>query len=228
MINKMREMAPVIMLVILVSFVGGTIFLNWGMNMTDRGRKSAIAGKINGREVSLQHFDQMVNMERQRMQEGGKEVSPEQYRMAPQQVWEREINRRLMHDVVAKLHLDASAEEVFNYIKRNPVPGIDTVSVFQTDGVFDTSKYEQFLNDPQNYQQYRWLNEIESYTAGTIIPAQKLETLLAATALPTPAETGFQYERKRRKVVYEFIKVKDADPRAQWGMTVEVAFETIN
>ncbi len=199
------------MLVILVSFVGGTIFMNWGMNLTDRGRKAVTAGKINGKEVPLNRFDQMVNAERQRMQEGGKEVPPQQYRMVPQQVWEREINRILMQDVVKKMKLDASAEEVFNYIKSNPLPGIDTVSVFQTDGIFDTSKYVQFLNDPQNYQQYRWLHEVESYTANTIVPAQKLETLLGATALPTPSEAGFQYEKKQRKVVFEYCKIKSSD-----------------
>ncbi|MBN1757271.1 MAG: SurA N-terminal domain-containing protein [Chitinispirillaceae bacterium] len=211
MIHKMREMAPVIMLVILVSFVGGTIFLNWGMNLSDRGSKAAVAGKINGKEVQLNYFDQLVNRERQRLQEGGKEVPPEQYRMVPQQVWEREVNKRLMKDVVGKLKIEATAEEVFSYIKRNPLPGIDTVSVFQTDGVFDTSKYEQFLNDPQNYQQYRWLQEVESYTASTIIPAQNLEALLGATAVPTPSEAGFQYEKKNRKVVFEYLKAKGTD-----------------
>lgn len=199
------------MLVILVSFVGGTIFLNWGMNLTGSGRKAPIAGKINGKEVPINRFDQLVNMERQRMQEGGKEVPPEQYRMIPQQVWEREVNQHLMRDVVEKLRLDASAEEVFNYIKRNPLPGIDTVAAFQTDGTFDTSKYVQFLNDPQNYQQYRWLHEVEAYTASTIVPAQKLETILGATAFPTPSEAGFQYEKKHRQVVYEYIKAQGSD-----------------
>jgi hypothetical protein len=181
------------------------------MNLTGRGSKAPIAGKINGKEVALNRFDQMVNMERQRLQEGGKEVPPEQYRMVPQQVWEREVNQHLMKDVVEKLKLDASAEEVFNYIKRNPLPGIDTVSAFQTDGVFDTSKYVQFLNDPQNYQQYRWLHEVETYTASNIVPAQKLETILGATITPSPSEAEFQYEKKHRQVVYEYVKVQGSD-----------------
>ena len=199
------------MLVILIAFVGGTIFLDWGMNLTGRGRKTMPAGRINGTEIQLQYFDQMVNMERQRMQEGGKEVPPQQYRMVPQQVWEREVNKRLMEDVVKKMHLEASAEEVFHYIKTNPLPGVDTVSVFQTDGVFDTSKYEQFLNDPENYNQYRWLHEVEAYTANTIIPMQKLERMLGASAVATPSECDYQYEKKNRKVVFEYIKTKSSD-----------------
>jgi peptidyl-prolyl cis-trans isomerase D len=208
MINKMREMAPMIMLIILVAFVGGTIFLDWGMNLGNRG-KVVYAGKINGREVQLAYFDQLVNMERQRMQDGGKEVPPEQYRMVPQQVWEREVNKQLMEEVVKRMQLGASAEEVFYYIKKNPLPGIDTVSFFQTEGKFDTSKYEQFLNDPKSYEQYGWLHEVESYTAQNIVPAQKLEKLLAAGAEPSPSEVAFQYARKNSKVVFEYIKAEN-------------------
>ncbi|MBN1309082.1 MAG: SurA N-terminal domain-containing protein, partial [Chitinispirillaceae bacterium] len=187
---------------------GGTIFLDWGMNLTGRGGRMMAAGRINGKEIPLSYFDQMVNMERQRLQEGEKELSPQQYRMVPQQVWEREVNRRLMKEVFVKMRLDASAEEVFHYIRKNPLPGIDTVSVFQTDNKFDTSKYEQFLNDPQNYEQYGWLHEVEAYTATTIVPAQKLELLLNAAAVPSLSEVGFQYVKKNGQVVFEYIKAE--------------------
>ncbi len=211
MINKMREMAPMIMLIILVAFVGGTIFLDWGMNLTSRGGRMMAAGKINGKEIPLTYFDQRVNIARQQMQEGGREVPPQEYRMVPRQIWEQEVNRRLMTDVMKKLRLEASAEEIFDYMKKNPPPGIDTVSFFQTDSAFDTSKYEAFLNDPQNYQQYRWLNEIESYAANTIVPARKLEFLLGAAAVPTRSELEFQYRKKNRKAVFEYMKVNGSD-----------------
>jgi hypothetical protein len=210
MINKMRVMAPIIMLVILIAFLG-TIFLDWGMNLTRRGRQMMPAGKINGKEISLSYFDKQVNLARQRMQDGDKEVPPQQYRMIPQQVWEQEVNKQLVKEVVEKLHLGASADEVFNYIKKNPLPGIDTVSAFQTDNKFDTSKYEQFLNDPMNYQQYRWLNEIENYTTNNIVPSQKLEQLLSAAAMPTPAEINYNYLKKNNKVVFEFVKSGPVD-----------------
>ncbi len=210
MINKMREMAPMIMLIILVTFVGGTIFLDWGMNITGRGGRMMTAGKINGKEIPLSYFDHLVNLERQRIQEAGKEIQPQQYRMVPQQVWEREVNKLLLNEITKKMQLNASAEEVFNYIKKNPLPGIDTVSVFQTDNKFDTSKYEQFLNDPQNYEQYSWLQEIERYTANTIIPGQKLELLLNSAAFPSRSEIDFQYLKKKLKVKFEYIKAESS------------------
>jgi len=207
----MREFAPVIMLVILVAFVGGTIFLDWGMNASNRANKAMTAGKINGKDIPLSYFDQKVNAERQKLQEGNREVPPQQYQMVPQQVWEQEVNRHLMENISKKLMLSATGEEVFSYIKNNPLPGIDTVASFQTDGKYDTSKYIQFLNDPENYRQYRWLHELEAYTANSIIPMQKMEMLLSAGAPPSPAEVSFKYRKNNNKVVYEYAKTSASD-----------------
>ena len=131
MINKMREMAPTIMMIILVTFVGGTVFLNWGMNQGSGNGMIRLAGKINGKDIPGAAFDRAVNMERQKMQEENRDIPPQQSRMIPKQVWEREVNRILIHDAMTKMGLGASADEVFEYIKRNPLPGIDTVSVFR-------------------------------------------------------------------------------------------------
>lgn len=207
MIKKMREFAPVIMLIILVAFVGGTIFMNWGMNLADRGRKATNAGKINDREVPLSYFEQQINAERQKLMEGKEEIPPYQNHMIPAQVWEREVNKVLMQDVIAKMKLDASIDEVFEYIKTNPLPGIDTASAFQTDGLFDTSKYAQFLNDPQNYNNYPWLREVEAYTKAMIIPSQKLEKMLNAAVMPTRSEIEFVYKQKTGKAVFEYVAI---------------------
>lgn len=208
MINKMREMAPVIMLVILVSFVIGTIFLDWGMNITSKTSKVSAAGKVNNKEIPISYFDRVVNQERQKLQQEKKDVSPYEYYQLPRQIWEREVNRILTQDVYKKLQLSASGDEVFEYIKTHPLPGIDTASIFQTNGMFDTSKYVRFLNTPENYKQYPWLTQIESYTRDEIIPAQKFEKLLNAPLIPTKAEIEYKYRLDNEKLVFEFVKVQ--------------------
>lgn len=210
MIHKMREMAPTIMLIILIAFVGGTIFLDWGMNASGRKSSMTSAGKINGKDVPLTYFDRQVNLERQKLQEDGREVSPYQYRMIPGQVWDREVNRVLMQEVISKMKLGASADEVFEYLKNNPLPGIDTVSAFQTNGAYDTSKYVQFLNSPENYDYYPWLREIESYAEQVIVPAQKLEKIMNAGIVPSKAEIEYQYRQDHRKLKFEYLKVNSS------------------
>ncbi|MFP4013023.1 MAG: peptidylprolyl isomerase [Chitinispirillaceae bacterium] len=206
MINKMREIAPIVMLVIIVAFVGGTIFMDWGMNVTGMAKRN-VAGKIEGQEISLQDFDYLVNMERQKLQEQKQEVSPQQYRMIPQQVWDQEVNRVLLENVVDKMRLEATSEEVFQYLKRNPIPGLDTASAFQTDGEFDTSKYVQWLNTPENYDNYPWLRQIESQVSQLMLPGQKLETLLKAGVFPSKAEIEYDYRQRNEKASFEYFKI---------------------
>ncbi|MDG5815104.1 peptidylprolyl isomerase [Chitinispirillales bacterium ANBcel5] len=206
MISKMRETAPIIMLIILVAFVGGTIFLDWGMNVGDRS-VATVAGKINGQEVSLHLFDRMVNMERQRLNESGQDIPPQQYRMIPQQVWEQEVQRVLLTDVFEKMRLEATPTELLEYVKRNPLPGMEEEPAFQTDGVFDTAKYVQFLSNPQNYNMYPFLREIERHTRDVVAPAQKLETLLRASVFASPSEVKYNHRTQQEQGVFEYIKV---------------------
>jgi peptidyl-prolyl cis-trans isomerase D len=208
MISKMRTMAPTIMLIILVAFVVGTIFFDWGMNRGSQGSTMIAAGKINGREIPLQNFDNEVNQERQKAEQSGRTLDPYQYHLIPQQVWERKVNEILMGAFFKKVHLYASADEIFNYIKNNPVPGIDTVSAFLTNGAFDTTKYIAFLNDPRTYEYNPGFRELEKYTREMILPASKLEMLLSAALVPTKAEIEYQYKLEHEKGVFEYASVR--------------------
>jgi peptidyl-prolyl cis-trans isomerase D len=209
MINKMREMAPTIMIIILVTFVIGTIFFNWGMNAGGPKNKFSSAGSINGKEIPLNRFDQAVNVERQRLQEqrGGADVPQAQYQMIPRQVWEQQVQSVLTAQILKKMNIDATPDEVFEYIKRNPIPGVDTASIFKTNGVFDTSKYVKFLNDPANYDQYPWLTNVESYARDNVVPAQKLEKILNAGAIPSKAEIAYEASVSNSKIQYEYARV---------------------
>ncbi|MBN1130444.1 MAG: peptidylprolyl isomerase [Chitinispirillaceae bacterium] len=210
MITKMRTMAPVIMMVILVAFVIGTILMDWGMNRGSQGSQMMNAGKVNGRAIPLQTFDNEVNLERQKLEESGRSPDQLQYHMVPRKVWERKVNELLMADFFRRVHLNATPDEIFNYIKNNPVPGIDTVSAFLTNGVFDTSKYIAFLNDPRTYEYNPGFRELEQYARDMILPAAKLEVLLSASLLPTQTEIDYQYRLQHDKVVFEYASVNPA------------------
>ncbi|MDR2729255.1 MAG: peptidylprolyl isomerase [Chitinispirillales bacterium] len=213
MINKMREMAPIMMVVILVVFVGGTIFLDWGMNATGQGRVTN-AGKINGKEISLERFDRLVSMERMRMQEQTADIPQSQYRMIPTMVWNQEVSRVLIEDVVKSMKLGSTDEEVFEYLKRNPIPGLDTASIFITDGRFDTTKYVQWLSTPQTYTMYPWMVDMERQVRDLVLPGQKLEALLKAGVFASPAEAAFDYAMRNDKATFEFVKIENRNFRS--------------
>ena len=210
MISKMRAMAPTIMVVILVSFVIGTIFFNWGMNRgSTPGTRTNVAGKINGHEIPLTYFDREVNAERQKMERGGTNDDQYQSHLVTRQVWEQQVSQVLMRDFFRKVNLYASADEVFDYIKHNPPPGIDTISSLMTNGVFDTAKFVAILNNPRTYEYNPGFRVLEQQTRELIIPVQKLELLLTAPLLPTKAEMEYFYKRENEKAVFEYAFINN-------------------
>jgi peptidyl-prolyl cis-trans isomerase D len=213
MIKKMREMAPMIMIVIIVAFVGGTLFLDWGMNIMGQGRKTPV-GKIDGRDIPIEYFDKLVTMERLRLQEGGREVPPMQYRQIPTQVWNQEVNRVLLDKAVKSMRLETTDHEVFEYLKRNPLPGLDTAFVFMTNGHFDTTKYVQWLNTPQTYSMYPWMTEVEKQVSGQVMPGQKLDALLKAGVFVSKAEAAYEFAQRNDKASFEYYKVQSRDHRS--------------
>jgi parvulin-like peptidyl-prolyl isomerase len=113
----------------------------------------------------------------------------------------------LIADVVKQMQIGASAEEVFEYIKKNPLPGIDTVSIFLTNGVYDTAKYIEFLNNPENYKNYPFLRQVEQHVQKNAVPAQKLEVLLNFATTPSKSEIEYEYNLEKQKMMFEYVKV---------------------
>jgi hypothetical protein len=208
MISKMRAMAPTIMIVILISFVIGTIFFNWGMNRgSSSGSRMNSVGKINGREIPLSYFDREVSAERQKQERRGTDDDQYQAHLIPGRVWEQQVQQILMKDFFEKIDLYASADEVFDYIKRNPPSGLDTASELMTNGVFDTTKYVALLNDPRTYEYNPGFRILERQTRELVIPMQKLESLLSAPLLPTKAEFEYLYKEENEKAVFEYAYI---------------------
>ncbi len=219
MILKMREIAPTVIIVALVAFVG-TIFFSWGMDVTGIGSRPK-AGVVEGKQIPLQTFDRMVNEERQRLQQSYEgEVPPQQYSMVPEQVWERVVSQRLMRKAFEEMALGASADEVFENMRRNPPPGIDTMADFQTNGVFDTTKYVELLNNPAIYDSRGW-RQMELHTQQYIVPNSKLEAILTAAAAPSRLEIEHEYRRRNERGVFEYGYVDAASQQVDSSAVTE-------
>jgi peptidyl-prolyl cis-trans isomerase D len=208
MISKIREWTLPIMIIILVSFVIGTIFLNWGMNRGSGKNSSMAAGSINGHDIPLNYFDREVNAERQKLERGSSAENQYQNHMIPRQVWEQQTQLYLMNNFFKKVNMFASAEEVFDHLKRNPPPGIDTNSALMTNGVFDTGKWIGVLNDPKTFEYNPSFRFLEQRTRELIIPIQKLEVLLISPLLPTRVEMEYVYKSDNERAVFEYAYVQ--------------------
>ncbi len=208
MIQSLRKNAAIIMWVVIVAFIA-TIVFAWGMDLSSRNRVRNVIGKVNGTEIPLQNFERMVTAERekQRQRYAGGDIPPAQDRMIPRQMWETEVSRILLREVFKEMKIGASADEVFEFIKRNPPPEVVSAKEFQTDSVFDTTKFVAFLNRPEVYENQGMLDfehSIEAYS----VPLQTLRLLLSVQDFPTKAEVGYEYKLDNSKAVFEYAKVK--------------------
>jgi peptidyl-prolyl cis-trans isomerase D len=207
MIQQMRDNAATIMWIVIIAFVA-TIVFAWGMDLTGRTRTRNVVGKVNGKEIPINYFEKKVEQERQQERErsGGADIPPYQNRMIPNQVLETEVSRILLAEAFEKMQLGASSEELFQYIKRNPPQEVYRIPQFQTDSVFDTSKYIQFLNDPRAYEN-EGMRMLEQYTREMLIPMQTLRILLSFQGFPSQAEVAYQYRAETEKAVFEYAKL---------------------
>ena len=216
MIQSMRKNAAVIMWIVIVAFVA-TIVFAWGMDLSSRNRVKDSVGKVNGKDISLKFFERMVSQERdkQREQYQGADVPAAQSRMVPRQVWENEVSRILLKDVFSKMKIGASSDEMFEYIKRNPPPEVYQAKQFQTDSVFDTTKFIAFLNNPAVYENEGMLT-LEKYTKDFLVPMQTLRFLVSLQNFPSSAEVAYEYRLANEKAMFEYAALSSqkfqADP----------------
>ncbi|MGB7567328.1 MAG: SurA N-terminal domain-containing protein [Chitinivibrionales bacterium] len=207
MIQQMRNNAAIIMWIVIVAFVA-TIVFAWGMDLTSRSRTKNIIGRVNGKEIAINYFEKMVEQERekQREQSGGAEMSPSQSRMVPRQVWETEVNRLLLKDLFAKMKISSSSDQIYEFIKKNPPREVYSAPQFQTDSMFDTSKFIKFLNTPQVYEN-EGMQMLEQYTRDFSIPMQTLRILLSFQSFPSQVEVEREYRVENEKVKFEYAKI---------------------
>lgn len=206
MIDKMRKNAPAIMFVVLVSFIA-TIFFSWGMGSSQRSKEEKYIGKIGKEKIPIQRFLRQVEVERENLRMSSeRDISPQQYRMVPRQVWEAEVSRILHREVFKDMNLKGSAEEVFAHLKKNPPPSITQHPRFLTDSIFDTAKYVQFLSDPKSYED-QGLVQLETYTREMVIPMENLKKIIEVGSFPAMVEIEQEYRDEYDKAVFEFVKV---------------------
>jgi peptidyl-prolyl cis-trans isomerase D len=206
MMSKMREMIPTIMWIVLIAFIA-TIFFAWGMDLDSRGRQEdTYVAKIGKQKITLPEFDRMVNIERERQRENqAGELNPAQYRSITQQVLDQEIQRILLKKVFTEMQVGASADEIYDEIKRNPPPEIFNHPFFKSkDSLFDTTKYIAFLNNPQEVQQ---LMALEQHAKEYRLPMLKIQSILDAQANPSKSEIAREFRVRNEKVVFQYAKV---------------------
>ncbi len=202
MMNKLRESTKTILMILVFAFIA-TIVVDWGMGGLKRDQPQGVIASVNGTEIHYEEFTRRYQNELANYrQQSGNEPEGYQLQQFESQIFENLVQQRLLNDVVKKVHLDASDNEIIDEIYNNPPQELRQNQVFQdSTGQFDMKRYQAALDNPGAGQ---FWSAVEDYMRLSL-PMRKLDNLIRASAIITDDDVRLEYMRRNVKAKAEFI-----------------------
>lgn len=197
----MRQSMNVILWILVLAFIA-TIVFSWGMGgFKGSGPKQGVVASINGQDISLDLFENTYQQryEYQQKQQDG-ELSEYQIRNLRTQIWDEMVRDILIQQEVKKLGIKVSDKEIAYLVQNSPPAWIQQADVFQTDGQFDMSKYQEFLRNPSAARDLMLIEQ--NYRES--LPSQKFLNYILALVTVSDQEVWEKYldDNLRAKAKY--------------------------
>ncbi len=202
MTNKLREGTKTILMILVFAFIA-TIVVDWGMGGLKRDQPQGVIASVNGNEIHYEEFTQRYQNElAQYREQSGSDPEGYQLQQIENQVFETLVQQRLLSDVVKKVHLDASDDEILEEIYNNPPQELRQNKVFQdSTGAFNMKSYQAALDNPGAGQ---FWTAVEDYLRSSL-PMRKLDNLVRASAVVTEDDARQEYMKRNLKAKAEYV-----------------------
>ena len=202
MLTKMRENMAMVMWILVIAFIG-TIIFSWGMGGFQGKVKPGIVASINGRDISIEYFENLVQQAyAQRINESEEDPGPDILKEIRQEVWDELVQQTLMEDEFKRLGIPVTDQEVAFAVRYNPPEFIMNHETFQTDGQFDMSKYQDFLLNPAAARDLIVLEE--NYRAN--IKNQKLIDRVLGTVRVSENEIQHRFQDQNLRATVKYLQ----------------------
>ncbi|MFC1799623.1 peptidyl-prolyl cis-trans isomerase [Candidatus Eisenbacteria bacterium] len=198
----MRKNTKVVLWVVVVGFVG-FMFYNWGMNQVNTGgAEPGVVGKVGDERISWDEFrTEFRNQYQAYFEQEGRRPDAAAERQMNEQTWEALIQRRLLYMAANQEGLDASNDEILMEMQSNPPPFIRNHPAFQTDSLFDQSKYINALADPSLDFAF-----LETYVRESL-PLQKLQDYIGSSVRITDEEAKMLMTVLEEQVTISYLNI---------------------
>jgi len=192
MMEQLRRNMPLILWILLIAFLL-TIIFSWGMGGFKEKEDPNIVGIIAGEEIGVDKFEEIVNRQiEQYTQQNGVEPQEQTVSQIRSQAWDNLVREILLEKEAKRVGITVSDQEIVDQITNNPPEFIQNHPSFQTDGVFDINKYQEFLQNPQNREQVVYLEE----TYRRSLMQQKLLNMVTNSVVASDAELLQRFQEK--------------------------------
>jgi peptidyl-prolyl cis-trans isomerase D len=242
--TRMRDNMPTILFLLLIAFLV-TIVFEWGMDYLGlRSGRSDFAGKINGKKVTIQEYNELVRtITEQTKAQGNKEPDEAELQRIREQAWQGLVTQRVIDEETKRLGIAVTDKEISDWVYGDSPPEDLRRYFVDSTGQFMRETFEQFLKEPSKFIRdpkgndpnygTRWLMDYEKNLRQRRLQ-EKLQTVIGATIRVSEGELMQRYRDQTLQytAVYapfdanslvkdDEVPVTDADLQAYYEENIE-------
>ena len=208
MMRQMRENTTWIMLLTAIAFVGLMVF-QWGMDITGRsGMSVGEIGSVNGTPVQYEDYNSTYRSLFDQVQNSQEDpVTSQQVQDIEDAAFDEVVNQILIRQELERRGIEVTDDEILTQARFNPPPEFVSSVAFQTDGVFDIQKYQNYLASPTIDDVL--LLQLESYYRN-VIPRNKLLRQVSSDVYITDAELWEEFLDRNERISVRYVALNPA------------------
>lgn len=221
MMRQMRENTKWIMLVTAFAFVGLMVF-QWGMDITGRsGLSVGEIGSVNGVPVSYEEYNFTYGRLMDQVQNAQEDpVTSQQISDIEDAAWDEVVNQVLIRQELRRRGIEVTDDEVRNAARFSPPAELRSSPAFQTDGIFDIQKYQDYISSPTIDDQV--LVQLESYYR-EIIPRGKLLRQVSSDVYISDAALWQDYKDRNERISVRYLPLNPSQRVADSDVPITAA-----
>jgi peptidyl-prolyl cis-trans isomerase D len=141
--------------VLIVAFVGWLVF-DVGMDVGGRGGSSGslVVARVNGEKIEYQEFYSTLRLAQDQQRRAGNPANTmDEVRALEDQILESLVQQIALGDEYRRRGIRLTDREISEAMRNQPLPEFLQEPTFQTEGQFDLSKYQRFIETQTNEYQ---------------------------------------------------------------------------
>ncbi|MBN2789681.1 MAG: peptidylprolyl isomerase [Candidatus Delongbacteria bacterium] len=208
MIRTIREKLSFVMWIVVAAFIV-TIIFSWGMGgikVSDPRHTGTIA-KINGEDVK---YEELKTIEQGLLKNEEKEdLTGVKVAEIKQKAWDQFVQMVALRQEMDKNEITVSKEQVYNEIRNNPLNELRSDPQFQTNGMFDISKWHEVIDNPRPELE-QFYGQLQNVYANRI-PGMLLESRVANGTYISDYELITKFKQEKLTAKVKFLKADITD-----------------